>query len=301
MATAGGSDTAAANSAPAGTSPSLRFCNFEDFFQHLDIDQAADRSGLVMAAAQHMFAAPLPPQWTEQVDEDSSRVYFFNSFSGQSLWMHPQESIFKELIEEVKTWQPHEPMETILARAEAHLRKAQRDAVEAMGQWSAYDSPPAPEEGHESGESSQFFFNSTTGESSWADPRQNVEFDLRQRHRILCECMSDFGGLLASPSDSSEGENKDQMDQRRPHQSPSDRPKPQAFGFNLSELLGTLSLPLQQAAGPPDAALPSGGRPAHLPLPAGDDTVRSSMSYLTARSNGSNAEEGQGDLSARLL
>ena len=49
----------------------------------------------------------------------------------------------------------------------------------------------------------RFYFNATTGESSWADPRQSVEFDLRWapfvtlllirlRHRILSECIATF-------------------------------------------------------------------------------------------------------------
>eukprot|EP00435_Cladocopium_sp_Y103_P053172 s2801_g17.t1 len=70
-------------------------CNFEDFLEHLGLDHTS-ASGLTIAAAQQMFSAPLPPQWSEQVDETSSRVYFFNRATGDSLWMHPQKSIFED-------------------------------------------------------------------------------------------------------------------------------------------------------------------------------------------------------------
>ncbi|CAJ1342882.1 unnamed protein product [Effrenium voratum] len=72
----------------------LRYCNFEDFLEHLNINHTSP-GGMAMAAAQHMFSAPLPPQWSEQIDENSSRVYFFNRATGESLWTHPQKTIFE--------------------------------------------------------------------------------------------------------------------------------------------------------------------------------------------------------------
>ncbi|CAE8726356.1 unnamed protein product [Polarella glacialis] len=266
-------------------------CNFDDFVPLLGIDEVEckDRTGLVMVAAEHMFAAALPPHWSEQIDESSSRVYFFNAESSESLWMHPQEALFKDLIEEFRTWRQNDSMEAIFARSDSHLRRSQRSAVEAMQQWSAYDAPQGPEEAPEvslgesaatRGGAAQFYFNAATGESSWSDPRESVEFDLRMRHTILGECIESHSKTLPlfSPSDSSEGENE-------PRQPPQ---RPDSFMQNLWESLGTLPLPLRQA-GPSENGPPSGRRPAQLP--AGDDTVRSSMSYLTARSNASCAEE----------
>lgn len=270
----------------------LQYCDFRDFVQHLGIEPHVDASGLVMVAAHHMFASSLPPSWSEQVDESSSRVYFFNRSSGESLWSHPQEEIFKELIEEVRCWRPDLPLEVIFARSDAHLRKAHSRAAEAMSHWSGpYDVPQGPEEAPEFGEAPQFYYNSATAEIRWVDPRQSVEFDLRQRHTILCECIAAHTQTLAKMakhSDSSEDE-----DERSPDSSV------QAFIQNLWESLGTLPLPVRQPdALPTDAAPPNGiGRPAHLP--AGDDTVRSSMSYLTARSTVSQQDEVRGESSAR--
>jgi len=262
------------NSAVVEESPheALSYCNFEDFLEHLCLDQTS-ASSLAIAAAQQMFAAPLPPQWSEQVDETSSRVYFFNRATGDSLWMHPRKSIFEDLLQEVQSWQPDSSLEDIEARADAHLRQAQRNAVEALVQWSAFDAPQGPEEAPEFAESSQFYFNATTGESSWADPRQSVEFDLRLRHSILSECISAFR-VLGLPDESSEGEVSSHADGR-------DLALPQAFGENLGELLGSLTLPLRHIE---RLELPKAGGPMRPNVSAGDETGRTELSYLTARS-----------------
>lgn len=264
----------------------LQYCDFRDFLRHLGVDPLVDASGTVMVAAHHMFADPLPPHWTEQVDEGSSRVYFFNKITDESVWVHPQEALFRELVEEVRSWRPDEPLESIFARSDADLRKAHKAAVETIAQWSCHDAPQGPEEAPEFGDSQQFYFNTATGESRWADPRQSVEFDLRQRHSILCACMVAHTQTLAKmmpqasnrSSDSSEGE--------------ADQPSVQAFVQNLWDSLGTLPLPARQSSDVGDLAPPSSERrPSHLLPPAGDDTVRSSMSYLTARSTAESCTE----------
>lgn len=261
----------------------LRYCDFRDFIRHLGIDPLVDASGLVMVAAHDMFAAPLPPHWSEQIDESSSRVYFFNTVTGDSMWMHPQEALYRELIADVRSWRPDEPLEDIFARSDAHLRRAQQQAVEAIAQWSAFDVPQGPEEAPEFGDMSQFYFNSTTGESRWADPRQSVEFDLRQRHSILCKCIAAHSQVLArmGSSDSSDAE-----EVRQPGSNV------QTLVQTLLESLGTLPLPTRQSAMPPtDVAPPQGvRRPSNLP--AGDETVRSSISYFSARSTTSCRGEG---------
>eukprot|EP00435_Cladocopium_sp_Y103_P042498 s2801_g11.t1 len=120
--------------------------------------------------------------------------------------------------------------------------------------------------------SARFYFNATTGESSWADPRQSVEFDLRLRHSILSECISAFR-VLGLPDESSEGEAHLQHLRR-------DVALPQAFGGDLGELLGSLTLPLRHER----LELPKAGVPIRPNVSAGDETGRTELSYLTARS-----------------
>lgn len=280
--------------AVSGEEKVLQYCDFRDFLRFLGIDPRVDASGLVMVAAHHMFASALPPHWSEHIDESSSRVYFFNKLTGESAWSHPQEALFRELIDEVRCWRPDECIETVFARSDAHLRQAHARAVESMSQWSGpYDAPQGPEEAPEfGGESSQFFYNATTGESRWSDPRQSVEFDLRQCHSILSECVAGHTQTLAKMSSNDEL-SSDGEDERRP-------PLVQAFVQNLWESIGTLPLPSRQIEAPADAVPKQGlpTRPAFLA--PGDDTVRSSMSYLTARSETSCTAEARGELDARV-
>lgn len=240
----------------------------QDFVSHLGIDPD-EANGLVMVAAQAMFRAPLPPNWSDQTDDGSTHVYFYNSISGEALWVHPQETLFKEVIEEVRGWLPDEPADKLYGRSDTHLRQG------------------GPEEAPEDGEASaQFFYNATTGESMWADPRLAAEHDLRLRHAILTDCLAAHSQNLArlGVADSSDDEDGGRSD------------NVQAFVQGIWESFGSLSQPARGMEGLPlDATAPAGPgagaspapsarRPHHL-LPEGSDTVRSSISYLTARSS----------------
>lgn len=259
----------------------LQFCDFTDFLRHLDVPLASDASDLAMVAAQRMFSVPLPPHWSEQIDEGSSRVYFFNPITGESLWLHPQEAVFKELIEEVRSWSPDMSLEGVCARSEAHLQHAHSCAVAAIEQWCAYSAPHGPEEAPELGRTAQFYYNGVTGESSWVNPRERVEFELRQRHSILCECVAAHSQNLAKAVASSESSDGEDMSLSSGGA--------QALVRSLWESLGPLPLPLlaRPADLPPANASP--GR--RTVLSGGEDTVRSSRSFLSARSNLSCAAE----------
>lgn len=256
----------------------LRYCEFRDFLGHLRIEPSADPSGLVMVAAQAMYQSPLPPNWSEHVDEASSRIYFFNKLAGESAWSHPQDGLFRELISEVSSWDAGESIESVVMRNDTHLRSAHVRAAECINQWSGpYAVNQAPEEEREHGETMRFYYNSVTAESCWADPRQALEFDLRQRHSILSECLRHHMQLVAKmdSSDTSDGDDGRGL---------------QAMVQDLWESLGTLPLPLpaRQSENPPaDVTPPNGAARGNACLPTGEDTVRSSMSFLTARSTAS--------------
>eukprot|EP00928_Gymnodinium_smaydae_P054965 TRINITY_DN38643_c0_g1_i1.p1 TRINITY_DN38643_c0_g1~~TRINITY_DN38643_c0_g1_i1.p1 ORF type:complete len:341 (-),score=63.18 TRINITY_DN38643_c0_g1_i1:69-1091(-) len=277
-----------------GESPQvLRYCDFQDFVRHLGVDPQAEADDLVMVGAQQMFSAALPTHWSEHIDEGSGRVYFFNELTGESLWMHPQETLFKELLTEVRSWRTDMSLEQVFARSDAHLKQAYTRSVEGLSQWSGpYDAPQGgPEEAPEFAEASaQFYYNNATGESRWVDPRQGVEEELRLRHAVLCACMATREEHLAklggSGADSEEDENGlGASGTRRPETM-------QAFVRSLWDSLGALPLPARGVDGLPGDMVPPQGqvrRPQYLP--EGNDTVRSSMSYLTARSTTSCTEE----------
>jgi len=283
------------NNPPPGTgatllgSEVLQFCDFTDFLRHLDVPLDSDASDLAMVAAQQMFSAPLPPHWSEQVDEGSSRVYFFNPITGESLWLHPQETLFRELIEEVRSWSPDMSLEGACARSEAHLQHAHSCAVATIEQWSAYSAPHGPEEAPELGRTAQFYYNAVTGESSWVNPREGVEFELRQRHSILCECVAAHSQNLAKAVASSESSDGEDMSLSSGGA--------QALVKSLWESLGPLPLPLlARPADLPPANISPGRRTV---ASGGEDTVRSSRSFLSARSDLSCAADTSRSMPAR--
>jgi len=268
----------------------LQFCDFTDFLRHLDVPLASDASDLAMVAAQRMFSAPLPPHWSEQIDEGSSRVYFFNPITGESLWLHPQEALFRELIEEVRSWSPDMSLEGACARSEAHLQHAHSCAVAAIEQWCAYSAPHGPEEAPELGRTAQFYYNAATGESSWVNPREAVEFELRQRHAILCECVAAHSQNLAKAVTSSESSDGEDMSLSSGGA--------QALVRSLWESLGPLPLPLL-AARPADLPPANASPGRRTAVSGGEDTVRSSRSFLSARSDLSCAADTARSLNSR--
>lgn len=263
-----------ADGAASGDVQVLHFCDVTDFFQVLAVDPSTDPTGLLTTAARAMFSSPLPPHWSEHVDEGSSRVYFYNGLTGESSWAHPQENLFREVMDEVRHWHADDPLEVVVKRSDEHLRRAHGLAAEGISQWSGpYDAPQGePEEVRENLEgTAHFFFNAATGESLWVDPRVAAEYDLKQRHAILMECLVAHAQMLAQG-----GLAGDAPDTQLPYDVT-------VFATGMWESLG--ALPLQSPGAEvsmASSAPPSTRRNAYML--EGNDTVRSGMSYLTARS-----------------
>lgn len=141
----------------------LTLTKWDDFLRDLSVDSRAEEGSLVMVAARSMWSSALPPNWSEQIDEEHSRAYFFNRVSGESVWVHPQSDVFRELIEEVRRWPPDESVDHIVRLRDEHLRRAHQAAVDALAQWSAYDVPQGPEEAPEFGECTRLFWGTLGG------------------------------------------------------------------------------------------------------------------------------------------
>mmetsp|Transcript_121229 Transcript_121229/g.387335 ORF Transcript_121229/g.387335 Transcript_121229/m.387335 type:complete len:218 (-) Transcript_121229:1097-1750(-) len=114
----GGSPGAAA--AIRVSSPVLRRPEFQDFCWDLGVSpaihgQAAD--SVEMVAVRHMFAAPLPPEWSQHQDPRTGHSYFFDCLRGASSWKHPQDALFRDVLAEVQAWQSADTDESILGSA----------------------------------------------------------------------------------------------------------------------------------------------------------------------------------------
>lgn len=162
----------------------LQHCEYEDFRRLLGPKAASGASEVVMTASKRMYASPLPPDWSEQVDHDSSYLYFYNKVTGESLWEHPQRGLFIELIQEVASWRENDSMEMVVARSDMHMRQAHMNASDTISSWSAVECDDG------AGGLTSYYANLSTGETRWSDPRKTLEFDLWQRQYILSACMA---------------------------------------------------------------------------------------------------------------
>jgi len=240
--------------------------DFETFLRCVGVDPCADAHSLVMVAASHMFSAELPPEWSECFDEGTSCTFYHNRLTGESRWAHPQERTFRELVREVRSWRPEDGLEYASARSKAHLETVRNGLVEALAHWSAIDAeaPSLP--------GCQYFFNSETGESSWIDPRLVMEFDLLQRHDVLRECLAEQAERADELSDAEWDGSSDEGPM-----SPSPRKAWQPQTPRLEPACGRLE---------PARGTASRARLAWLPqVGAGDESVRSCVTYLSACSD----------------
>mmetsp|Transcript_111647 Transcript_111647/g.249161 ORF Transcript_111647/g.249161 Transcript_111647/m.249161 type:complete len:337 (-) Transcript_111647:200-1210(-) len=264
----------------------LRYSDFQDFVAYLGASlEAAEEGSLVMVAANQAFTMALPPNWTEQVEEDTMRIYFYNAVTDESRWTHPQDSAFREVVQEVRQWPPEAPAEQVVAAIDTHLRDFREKVVVALEPWSGpyYMTQAAeggsPELTSEGGQESEYYFNTRTGESCWEHPAKSWEYELYTRYLLLYRCLLARERRGAGPQEGSEAGSSDGEMSDDPDGGVSDG---RFFGVTAlaHSFLGSLRLQLPQ----PDISSPPMNRPSGLLDPA--LSMRSDMSFLTARSDG---------------
>jgi len=149
----------------------------------LDPDLDAD----LLWVAQEAFAAPLPAGWTDHVDAEG-RVYFCNTVTQQSSWLHPTDIVFRELLDLIKALRSEQPPAPVARRNAAlrdHMVLAHRDAQSQLQGWSGpYESEQGP-----------YYYNTVLDVSTWDNPVDERERELATRQRVLRRCL-----LLEWPS-----------------------------------------------------------------------------------------------------
>lgn len=253
---------------------------------YLGVD-TEDPSSPAMVAAHQAFAAPLPPNWSEQVEQDTMRIYFYNAVTDESRWAHPQDAPFREIIEEVREWSPDIPTEAVVEFIDAHLRAFRERAVASLEPWSGPYMAPAAESSPEltaaeGGPEAEYYFNARTHDSCWEHPAMVWEYELYTRYLILYKCLVAHDRALlgaVAPSDESESE---------PDSGDGGLCQPSRFGGVTAlahSFLSSLRLPLpNDAIGAPPGGRPSPGPPDPSLSMRSDLTTKSSEQYLTARS-----------------
>lgn len=267
----------------------LRYSDFVDFVAYLGVaTEGADPSCPAMVAAHQAFAAPLPPNWSEQVEQD--RIYFYNSATDESSWAHPQESTFREILQEVRRWSPDTPTEAVVSTIDTHLRDFREQAAASLEAWSgpytALATENFPELTAEGGPEAEYYFNAYTRESCWEHPCMVWEYELYTRYLILYKCLVAHDRMRMGPAAASD-ESSSEADSEAWQQS-------RGFGGVTAlaqSFLSSLRLPRPQ----PGAVAPARSPPRAMSPPRGPDpslSMRSDVSsaYLTARSETADSE-----------
>lgn len=143
---------------------------FLEYVKSLDIDPVKDSE--LLWIAEEAFNAPLPPGWSEHVDAQGW-TYFHNMSSGESVWQHPMDSLYKEVVQYhrqvVKTggfWL----VEDEIAEREAQIRQ---DLTEWM---ELFDD-----------QRKKFYYNRRTEESRFDDPRNAMYHSLYLRIQMVAK------------------------------------------------------------------------------------------------------------------
>mmetsp|Transcript_50768 Transcript_50768/g.147368 ORF Transcript_50768/g.147368 Transcript_50768/m.147368 type:complete len:918 (+) Transcript_50768:52-2805(+) len=152
------------------------------FFQEMGIDPVKESEMLWIA--EEAFHAPLPPGWTEHIDE-LGRAYFHCAATGESAWQHPMDSLFREVVNYYRRIQEVGGFWTVedeLAELEEQIRRDLADWMELFD---------------EHGE--KFYYNRQTEESRFDDPRNAVYHSLYTRIRMVAKIREHQPLLARAP------------------------------------------------------------------------------------------------------
>merc|ERR1719440_2298199 len=153
-----------------------------EYVKGLDIDPVKESDMLWIA--EEAFNAPLPPNWSEHFD-DQGRVYFHNGATGESAWQHPMDDMFRQVVEYYRRvcreggfWY----VEDEIAELEENIREGLSDWMELFD---------------ELGE--KFYYNRSTAESTFDDPRVAVYHNLYARIKMVAKMKEHLPLLARAP------------------------------------------------------------------------------------------------------
>lgn len=146
------------------------------YARYLGIDPLADHDLLWMA--EEALCAPMPIDWTEQVD-GHERTFYYNAKTKTSSWTHPMEHIFREAYQEIVRFRnaPLSPAERLeqLRKMQLEGARKEQEVHDQLATWSE----------HDDGKGHVFFHCTESSQSSWTDPRPAMLTEMRLHMRLL--------------------------------------------------------------------------------------------------------------------
>lgn len=153
-----------------------------EYVKGLDIDPIKESDMLWIA--EEAFNAALPPGWTEHQDEEG-RIYFHSGATGESVWRHPMDDLFREIVEYQRSVVRNGGFHSIedeIAELEENIRRDLADWMELFD---------------EHGE--KFFYNRRTDDSRFDDPRMAVYHNLYARIKMVAKMKERMPVLARAP------------------------------------------------------------------------------------------------------
>jgi len=179
---------------PVGKSLSDYDSDLRSYAKSLGLELDVDPD--MVWVAKEAFEASLPPSWSEHTDGEG-RIYFFNQVSQQSSWSHPMDSVFRELVELIKTLRRLDLPETGLEEAvQGHLQAAYARASAALEGWS----------GPHVSEAGEFYYHEGHKASTWENPVHEWYEELTLRQQVLQRCLLPDRQARPSPGQQVDGE-----------------------------------------------------------------------------------------------
>eukprot|EP00927_Polykrikos_kofoidii_P019731 TRINITY_DN19248_c0_g1_i1.p1 TRINITY_DN19248_c0_g1~~TRINITY_DN19248_c0_g1_i1.p1 ORF type:complete len:1220 (-),score=232.36 TRINITY_DN19248_c0_g1_i1:32-3691(-) len=153
-----------------------------EFCKSLNIDPVNESDMLWIA--EDAFHAPLPVGWTEHQNENG-HTYFHNTSTGQSVWQHPLDGLFRDCVEyyrEVNTIGGFWGVDGRISDMEEEIRRDLHDWIELFD---------------EHGE--KYYFHRITEQSRFDDPRNELYHSLYQRIKMVSKMKERLPLLARAP------------------------------------------------------------------------------------------------------
>ncbi|CAE8601371.1 unnamed protein product, partial [Polarella glacialis] len=80
--------------------------DFREYAKSIGVDIDADTD--LIWVVREAFVATLPSFWSEHTDGEG-RIYFYHEVSEESSWSHPMDTVFRELIQLIKSLRSDHP------------------------------------------------------------------------------------------------------------------------------------------------------------------------------------------------
>eukprot|EP00933_Yihiella_yeosuensis_P031113 TRINITY_DN24657_c0_g1_i2.p1 TRINITY_DN24657_c0_g1~~TRINITY_DN24657_c0_g1_i2.p1 ORF type:complete len:804 (+),score=175.10 TRINITY_DN24657_c0_g1_i2:204-2615(+) len=168
------------------------------YVHSLGIDHV--RESEMLWIAEEAFNAPLPPGWTEHIDNDG-RTYFYQTSTRLSSWKHPLDEVFQDI---VGYWR------RILAQGgfweiDDEIQEIEEKIRNDLSQWmELFDDT-----------GNKFYYNRQTQQSCFDDPRHTAYHGLYTRLRMVNEMKERMPLLALAPRPDGEVEETEDMEKAR--------------------------------------------------------------------------------------